>query len=130
MGSVADLKRHVIEQLLEREAFFLLVIDSSYPGVGLPEHLLEGGQPVGINIGLRLAVPIPDLEFDDGGIHGTLSFNRSPFHCTFPWPSIVQLSVEDEHLVWVLPRREEPAPVTGDDEQSAAEDKRPKLRLV
>ena len=130
MGSVADLKRHVIEQLLEREDFFLLVIDSSSAGVMLPEHLLEGGQPVGINIGLRLAVPIPDLELDDAGIHGTLSFNRSPFHCTFPWSSIVQLSVEDEHLVWVLPRREEAPPKDARDDESAAEDKRPKLRLV
>lgn len=129
MGSVADLKRQVIELLLEREAFFLLVIDTARAGVVLPPHLRETG-PVGINIGLRLAVPIPDLEIDDAGVRGTLSFSRTPFHCTFPWAAIVQISVEDEHLVWVLPRGDEPAADEQQGNGGEATVKRPRLRLV
>jgi hypothetical protein len=121
MGSIASLKRTVVEALLEKEDFFLLVVDPKQQGVVLPEYLLESGQPVGINIGRKMAIPIPDLDVDENGIQGTLSFSRTPFYCFFPWPCVVQLSAHEEHLVWVLPQEEQ---------TDKPQDQRPKLRLV
>ncbi len=104
MGSIGNLRRLVVEKLLETEDYFLIVVDPTGEGVLLPQQLLDTKQPVGINIGYRMAVPISDLSLDDAAICGTLSFSRSPFYCTFPWSSIVQVSVGDEHLLWAVPR--------------------------
>jgi len=106
------------------------VINPLVPGVALPEYLIEAGQPVPINIGYNMAVPIPDLQIDDEGIFGTLSFNRSPFRCTFPWDSLIQVTVGDEHLVWVN-AAEAPAEQQRTAERSpAAASRKPHLRLV
>lgn len=119
----------VVELLLEAEDYFLIVVDPTCRGVVMPQHLLESRQPVGLNIGHQMAVPIPDLALDDATVQGTLSFSRSPFHCTFPWDSIVQISVEDEHLVWVAPQLEESARDEELPEESEPKG-RPQLRLV
>mgnify|MGYP001546358747 CR=1 FL=1 len=60
MGSISTLKRFAIERLLEAEDYFLIVVDPTARGVVMPDHLLESRQPVGINIGHQMAVPIPD----------------------------------------------------------------------
>ncbi len=103
MGSIAELKRSALEQLLQQEDFVLLVINPTMTGVKLPSPLIEARQPVPIHLGFRMAVPVPDLVIDDSGITGTLSFDRTPFACHFPWPALMQVSVGDEHLVWVVP---------------------------
>ena len=88
---------------------------------------MEARQPVPIHIGYNMVIPIPDLEVDDLQIAGTLSFDRAPFHCVFPWSSVMQVSVDDEHLVWVVPVDDGILP-----EPDEEEDKRnkPHLRLV
>lgn len=103
MGSIAALKRTAVERLLAEEDFILIVINPLSPGVALPQRLIEARQPVPIHLGYRLAVPIPDLAIDDTGISGTLAFGEQSSHCVFPWPSMIQISVQDEHLVWVVP---------------------------
>lgn len=122
-GPIAKLRREVIERLLGEADFLLLVVNPGCPGVELPASLLQTGQPVPLHIGWRLAVPIPDLRLDERGISGTLSFGRTPHPCHLPWGSIVQVSLEEEHLIWItpglLPAHEEKSPET-----------RPKLRLI
>ncbi|MCA9669101.1 MAG: hypothetical protein KC503_26075 [Myxococcales bacterium] len=103
MGAVADLKRTAVETLLAAEPFILVVLNPTVPGVKLPQHLIEARQPVPINIGYDMAIPVPDLEVGEEGISGTLSFNRSPFHCMMPWGALMQVTVGNEHLVWVIP---------------------------
>lgn len=103
MGSIAALKRRAVEQLLAAEDYILIVINPLVRGVALPAPLIEARQPVPIHVGHRLAVPIPDLAIDDAGISGTLAFGERSFPCSFPWPSVIQLSVGNEHLVWVVP---------------------------
>jgi hypothetical protein len=44
-----------------------------------------------LQVGRRMAIPIPDLTIDDEGISCTLSFNRSPFWCRIPWSAIYAL---------------------------------------
>lgn len=127
MGAIADLRQKVIEQLLEMVDFALLVIDPRQPGVVLPAALLEPGDPVGLHIGWRLAIPIPDLAMDERGIHGTLSFDDGSFHCTLPWMAIMQVSVDGEHIVWIIPGADAPEePTEAKDERKS----RPNLRLV
>ncbi|MBW2732268.1 MAG: hypothetical protein JRH20_07720 [Deltaproteobacteria bacterium] len=125
MGAIAELKQVVIRTLLQQEDFLLVVVDPSCAQVRLPDFLVEAGQPVGLNIGFEMAVPIPDLTLDDEGIQGTLSFSRTPFFSFIPWDAVLQVSASEEHLVWVLPP-------TGQDDESSEEqsDDRPKLRLV
>lgn len=54
-----------------------------------------------LQVGLNMAVPIPDLEVGDDGIVATLSFNRSPFWCFMPWTAIYALVGEDGRgMVW------------------------------
>lgn len=125
MGSLKRIKRLAVEQLLEHEDYFLIVVDPTRPGVVLPEHLVVARQPVGLHIGRGLALPIPDLELDDDGLRGTLSFDRSPCHCTVPWPSLVQVSVDGEHLIWLSRDDGEHAPPPSPPRRD-----RPKLRVL
>ena len=54
-----------------------------------------------LQIGLNMPVPIPDLDVSDHGLSCTLSFNRSPFHCQIPWPSVFALVGESGRgMVW------------------------------
>ena len=118
MGTIGNIKRTVIEQLLTEEDFILVVVLPSVPGVRLPDDLLKAGEPVGLNIGHKMAIPIPDLKLDEAGVTGTLSFNRLPFHCAFPWRAVVQVTADMEHMIWVEPPVEqdeildEPEPAT------------------
>jgi hypothetical protein len=44
-----------------------------------------------LQIGLNMAIAIPDLKVDDEGVTCTLSFNRRPFWCRLPWTAIYAL---------------------------------------
>lgn len=128
MGSIGRMKRQVVTQLLDDEDFILMLVHPQVPGVKLPEELMQATQPVGINIGWRMAVPAPDLELSEDKISCTLSFNRTPFFCEFPWHSIMQVSVDDEHMIWI----ESPPDPTDDEQEKPVESsgERPKLKLV
>ena len=127
MGAIGSTKSLVLKHLLDAEDFVLIVVDPRVGGVKLPENLLKAGQPVGINIGWRMAIPVPDLRIDDDGIVGTLSFKRSPFLCAFPWPSVIQVTAGDEHIVWVV---KAPPEKQKDSGSPAAKKKPTHLRLV
>lgn len=129
MGSISRIKRQVILQLLEDEDFILMLVHPQAPGVKLPDELMEATQPVGINIGWNMAIPCPDLKLGEEKISCTLSFNRTPFYCEFPWHSVMQVSVEDEHMIWI---ESPPEPVEAEPEeaQESSSGKRPQLKLV
>lgn len=125
-GAIAKLRRKVIEDLLEELDYILVVVNPAHPEVELPRPLRESGQPVALHIGFRMAVPIPDLTVGEAGIEATLSFNRSPHHCRLPWSSIVQITVDDEHLVWLCPD----AVARGEAREREESESKPKLKLV
>lgn len=130
MGVIADLKRELVEQLLASQDYILVVVHPLVPGVVLPEAVTAPRQPVALHIGYRTAIPIPDLTVDEHGIGATLSFGREPFRCEIPWEALFQVSVEEEHLIWMIPPPEEPQ---GEPEQVAPDDDRPRrghLKLV
>jgi len=130
MGSIAKLKRLALDTLLAEEDYVLLVINPLAEGVKLPPALIEAGQPVPLNIGFRMAVNVPDLEISDLGVSGTLSFNRTPHPCMLPWGAVMQISVGDEHLVWVVPIGAQGDTSNEADADEAPEAKKNHLKLV
>src|SRR4051812_6423631 len=54
-----------------------------------------------LEIGLNAVIPITDLNIDEDGVKGTLSFNRRPFYCVLPWESIFAVvSSRGTTLTW------------------------------
>jgi len=92
-------KREVVENLLVQGTVFLH-LDPRRQGVAVPEWLQQQIQIV-LQIGLDTPIPIQDLKIDDEGIFATLSFNRSPYPCLAPWPSIFAIVSDDGRgMVW------------------------------
>src|SRR5688572_28057958 len=65
-------------------------MDQRRHGVAVPASLQKQPQLV-LQVGLDMPIPIPDLRVDDGGVYGTLSFQRTPFNCTVPWSAVFAL---------------------------------------
>jgi stringent starvation protein B len=85
--------------LLERTSVFVH-LDPRRPGVIVPQGFLKQPQLV-LQIGLNMAIAIPDLEVGDEGISCTLSFNKRPHFCRLPWSSIYALIGESGGgMVW------------------------------
>jgi len=54
-----------------------------------------------LQVGLNMAIPIPDLGVEDDAVSCTLSFSRSPHFCYVPWPAVYALMGEDgKGMVW------------------------------
>lgn len=85
--------------LLLRGSVFIH-LDPRAEGVVVPPHFARQPQLV-LQIGLDMAVPIPDLRVDEEGIYGTLSFNRSPFTVMVPWDAVFALADDQGRaMVW------------------------------
>jgi stringent starvation protein B len=92
-------KKEVALALLERSSVHVH-LDPRAAGVVVPPWFKRQAQLI-LQIGLNMAVPIPDLRLDDDGMSCTLSFNRSPFYCVVPWPSVFAIVGEDGRgMVW------------------------------
>jgi stringent starvation protein B len=92
-------KKEVALALLEGSSLFVH-LDPRRPGVLVPKGFTGQHQLV-LQVGLNMAIPIPDLKVDDIGVSCTLSFNRSPFWCRLPWSAIYALVGEDGRgMVW------------------------------
>lgn len=92
-------KKDVVLALLQGPSVFVH-LDPRKKGVVVPAHFRKQPQLV-LQIGLNMAVQIPDLRVDDDGITCTLSFSRSPFWCALPYSAIYALVSEDgPGMVW------------------------------
>jgi len=95
-------KKEVALALLERsnDRGIYVHLDPRRAGVVVPPWLKKQPQLV-LQIGLNMAIPIPDLRLDDEGMSCTLSFNRSPFFCVVPWSSVFAIVGDDaKGMVW------------------------------
>ena len=92
-------KKDVALALLQGPSLFIH-LDPRKPEVLVPLHFKKQAQLV-LQVGLNMAVPIPDLQVDDEGVTCTLSFNRSPFWCRLPWSAIYALVGDDRRgMIW------------------------------
>ncbi len=92
-------KRDVARQLLLRGPV-LLHLDPRIEGTSVPDWLKEQGHLV-LEIGLDLAVPIPDLRVHDDGAEGTLAFGDISHFCVMPWRAIFAvLGADGKGMVW------------------------------
>ena len=92
-------KKDVALALLQGPSVFIH-LDPRKPEVIVPPHFKRQAQLV-LQVGLNMAVPIPDLQVDDEGVTCTLSFNRSPFWCRLPWSAVYALVGEDKRgMIW------------------------------
>lgn len=75
-------------------------LDPRRDGVSVPDRFRKQPQLV-LQLGLNMAVRIPDLEVTEEGITATLSFNRTPHWCGVPWAAVFALVGEDGRgMVW------------------------------
>jgi stringent starvation protein B len=92
-------KKDVALALLQGPSLFIH-LDPRKPEVVVPLHFKKQAQLV-LQVGLNMAVPIPDLHVDDEGVSCTLSFNRNPFWCRLPWTAIYALVGDDKRgMIW------------------------------
>ncbi|MBW2522980.1 MAG: hypothetical protein JRI23_02335 [Deltaproteobacteria bacterium] len=92
-------KREVALALLEGPSMFVH-LDPRREGVTVPQRFRKQAQLV-LQLGLDMAVRIPDLEVTEEGITATLSFNRTPHWCGIPWAAVYALVGEDGRgMVW------------------------------
>jgi Stringent starvation protein B len=92
-------KRDVARALLLKGTVFVH-LDPRSDDVRVPSWLKRQPQLV-LQVGLDMPVPIPDLRVDDGGVFGTLSFNRTSFTCSVPWDAIFAVVGDDGRgMVW------------------------------
>jgi hypothetical protein len=93
-------KHDVVQVILERSKTVLLHLVPNREGVVVPPQFKEQERLV-LQVGWEMPVPIPDLEIDENGIRGTLTFNREPFYCVVPWVSLFAAVGEDRYgMVW------------------------------
>ncbi len=112
MTSNVPSKTEQFQAFLDRGSVFVH-IDPRRPGVVVPESLAVRSRVV-LQVRRALALPLPDIQTDDVGVHVTLSFARTPFRCTLPWSAIFSLVAEDgEVTVWPTDLPTEMAPARG-----------------
>lgn len=120
-------KKDVVLQLLEQATVYVH-LDPRGEAVRVPPWFKRQPQLV-LQIGLNMAVPIPDLEVDDEGLSCTLSFNRSPFLCVIPWSSVFAL-VDDQRQGMVWPDDVPPELNQQAQQQAKQQPARPELKVA
>lgn len=142
-SSVPELppKREFVDQLLAQGPV-LIHADPRRPDVSVPDHL-ESDPRLVLRFGYGLAPAIADLEVDDSGISGTLTFGGVPHHCVLPWTSVYAAVSEasQQAMVWpddvpaeVLEQMAQPQAEGPEDRPTPVEKKKPRraghLKLV
>lgn len=92
-------KKEVALALLEGPSMFVH-LDPRKAGVRVPPGFINRAELV-LQLGLNMAIPIPDLKIDEAGVTCTLSFGGKPFWCKLPWDAVYALVGEDgKGMIW------------------------------
>ncbi len=118
-------KPEVALALLQTASSVYVHLDPRSETVHVPPWFKNQPQLV-LQIGLNMAVPIPDLDVGRDSISCTLSFNRRPEFCRIPWEAIYGLVGEDGRgMIWPESVPPEVASAAG-----GRANKKPHLRLA
>ena len=111
--------------LLEQASMYIH-LDPRADAVQVPVWFKKQPQLV-LQVGLNMAVHIPDLHVDESGLSCTLSFNRTPFFCMIPWPAVFALVGENgQAMVWA---EDVPAEVSAQAQAQKAPPPKPRAHL-
>jgi stringent starvation protein B len=92
-------KKDVMLALLERSSVYIH-LDPRNDAVRVPPWFKKQPQLV-LQVGLNMAVRIPDLDVGDDAVSCTLSFSRAPFFCYMPWSAVFALVADDgKGMLW------------------------------
>ncbi len=92
-------KKDVAIALLQKSSVYIH-LDPRHEGVRVPPWLKQR-VPLVLQVGLNMAVRIPDLDVGDDALSCTLSFQRRPYFCFIPWSAVYALVGEDQRgMVW------------------------------
>jgi stringent starvation protein B len=94
-------KKKTLEQLLARGPV-LVHVDARRAEVSVPPRFRADASLV-LRFGYDLKPAIADLDVDDSGIAGTLTFAGTPFRVMLPWPAVYAAMVEGEQRGTVWP---------------------------
>jgi stringent starvation protein B len=94
-------KRRTLETLLTRGPV-LVHVDARRSEVSVPARFRADASLV-LRFGHSLSPAIADLNVDDEGISGTLTFAGQPFRCVLPWTAVYAAMVEGEQRGTVWP---------------------------
>lgn len=122
-------KPEVALALLQTAMSVYVHLDPRPDDVRVPAWFKKQPQLV-LQVGLNMAVPIPDLDVGNEALTCTLSFNRKPEYCWIPWSAIYGLVGDDGRgMIWP---DSVPAEVAAAAEGRAtkAPEKRPRLHLA
>jgi stringent starvation protein B len=126
MSAILPPKKDVALALLERASVFVH-LDPRAEGVVVPPWLRKQPQLV-LQIGLNMAVKIPDLEIAELAVSCSLSFSRRPHFCYVPWTAVYALVGEDGRgMVWP---EDIPPEVAAQSPAATASRRRPTLRPI
>jgi|GEM_PF-345012 len=93
-------KPDVALALLQSTMSVYVHLDPRGDDVKVPAWFKKQPQLV-LQVGLNMAVPIPDLDVGQGALSCTLSFNRRPEFCRIPWDAIYGLVGDDGRgMIW------------------------------
>jgi len=124
-------KTEVALALLQTAMSVYVHLDPRPREVRVPASFKKQAQLV-LQVGLNMAVPIPDLDVGTEALTCTLSFNRKPEYCWIPWSAIYGLVGDDGRgMIWpdsVPP--EVAAAAEGRPSSAKVENKRPRLRVA
>jgi len=119
-------KKDVALALLEKGSIFVH-LDPRRDKVVVPKAFWVQSELV-LQFGTQMRVPVADLDLDDDGISGTLSFARRPFWCRVPWGAVFAIVGEDRRgAVW---SQDAPPENKSIKEEKPPEAKRSHLRAV
>ncbi|HSC85904.1 MAG TPA: ClpXP protease specificity-enhancing factor SspB [Polyangiaceae bacterium] len=93
-------KPDVALALLQTATSVHVYLDPRAQDVHVPAWFKKQPQLV-LQVGLNMAVPIPDLDVGEEALTCTLSFNRRPEFCRIPWHAIYGLVGDDGRgMIW------------------------------
>ena len=93
-------KPEVAMALLQTAISVHVYLDPRPSDVRVPASFKKQPQLV-LQVGLNMAVPIPDLDVGAEALSCTLSFNRRPEYCSIPWSAIYGLVGDDGRgMIW------------------------------
>jgi hypothetical protein len=89
-ASKSDLEKMSYFSSLLNQGMSTIRVNTKWPGVVLPSHLKD---QLITQINWSTKFQIPDFQYDELGVRGTLSFNKTPCYTDIPWAAVWSMAL-------------------------------------